>query len=47
MRQYKQNNHLILKVLAIAIVGFLVVVALKDWTPTQTAEEKTVVYNAQ
>ena len=44
MRQKKENNHLLLKAVIGIIVLFLVVVAVKDFTPAQTPVEKTVVY---
>ena len=39
-----KGKGLIWKILAGIIVLFLVMVAVKDWTPTQTTVEKTVTY---
>lgn len=44
MRQKKENKHLLLKTVVGMIVLFLIVVAVKDFTPAQTPVEKTVVY---
>ena len=44
MRQKKESKHLVLKVVLGIIVLFLIVVAVKDFTPAQMAIEKTVVY---
>lgn len=44
MRQKKESNHFLLKVVLGIVVLFLVVVAVKDFTPAQTPVEKTVVY---
>jgi hypothetical protein len=44
MRQKKESKHLVLKVVLGIIVLFMIVVAVKDFTPAQTAIEKTVVY---
>ena len=38
------SKGLILKIVLGVVILFLVVVAVKDWTPTQTAVEKTVIY---
>lgn len=44
MRQKKESNHFLLKVVLGIVVLFLIVVAVKDFTPAQTPVEKTVVY---
>ena len=38
------KKHIVLKVVLGVCALFLVLVAVKDWTPTQTQVEKTVVY---
>jgi hypothetical protein len=44
MRQKKESNHFLLKLVLGIVVLFLIVVAVKDFTPAQTPVEKTVVY---
>ena len=44
MRQKKESNHFLLKVVLGIVVLFLIVVAFKDFTPAQKPVEKTVVY---
>ena len=44
MRQKKESKHLVLKAVLGIIVLFMIVVAVKDFTPEQTPVEKTVVY---
>ena len=38
------KKHIVLKIILGVCVLFLVSVAVKDWTPTQTSVEKTVSY---
>ena len=40
-------GSLLWKVLAGALILFLVLVAVKDWAPNQTTIEKTVVYGSK
>ena len=40
----QEKKHIVLKIILGICVLFLVLVAVKDWTPAQTQIEKTVVY---
>ena len=44
MHQGFGKKHFILKIMLGVCVLFLVLVAVKDWAPTQKQVEKTVVY---
>ena len=44
MRLGQEKKHIVLKIAIGVCVLFLVLVAVKDWTPTQTQVEKTVSY---
>ena len=38
------KKHIVLKIVVGVCALFLVLIAVKDWTPAQTQVEKTVVY---
>ena len=44
MRNQKENKHILLKIIILALAAFLTAVAFMDFTPTQKAVEKTIFY---
>ena len=44
MRYQRENRHILLKLIVLALVVFLTTVAFMDFTPPQTPVEKVVSY---